>query len=369
MVDNVLFLLVSIGLKFREISKNDIDRVIPSLSKDDWLDLRKLADIQGVTAIALDGLNELIGRYGNKCLVPNIEMAWWRQFILEWMGSMIQIEQLNRIQLSVMDAMASRWSKEGCRVMVFKGQASGTMYPIPNHRSPGDIDCYLFGDYAKGNEIALNMGATVDEGWYKHSVINYKGETFENHQFLICTRGGRRKKRLEKELESYLSRTTHFESLTPFVLCPPDQWLAMFLTYHSCAHFLSEGLRLKQLLDWAQFLKKKQEQINWNEFYEFCEKYHFRTFVDAATAICVNKLGLRILEPSITTSSPYEEMILNSMLYDNDYVHSSGESAWKNRWHLVQNLFRYRWKYKYIYHESVWLQFYRYALGFLFHTE
>ena len=47
------------------------------------------------------------------------------------------------------------------------------------------------------------------------------------------------------------------------ILLPPVQWNAMFLTYHACAHFLSEGLRLKQILDWAMFLKKEQNNVDW----------------------------------------------------------------------------------------------------------
>ena len=50
------------------------------------------------------------------------------------------------------------------------------------------------------------------------------------------------------------------------VLLPPVQWNAMFLTYHACGHFLSEGLRLKQILDWAMFLKKEQNNVDWKAF-------------------------------------------------------------------------------------------------------
>ncbi len=369
MIENCLFLLISLGLDVQKASDADLKATIASLNEEQWVALRMLSEKQGVAAIAFDGLSLLIEKYGYEQIAPNINKEWIKQYVLEWMGLMLQIEQLNKKQQSVMNTMAEQWKDNGCRVMVFKGQASGLMYPKPNHRSPGDIDCYLFGDYAKGNEIARKMGADVDESWYKHSVISYQEETFENHQYLICTRGGRRKKLLEKELERELDKTRRFSLLTQNIVLPPDQWLAMFLTYHSCAHFLSEGLRMKQLLDWAILLKTKQDTIEWNEYYEFCERHHFRRFIDAATAICVNRLGVGITASPITATSPYEEKLIQSMLYDDDYVHSSGESAWRNRWHLVSNLFRYRWKYDEIYQESVWMQLLRYARGYLFHTE
>jgi hypothetical protein len=146
-----------------------------------------------------------------------------------------------------------------------KGQANGTMYPVPDHRSPGDIDCYLFEHYARGNEIARQLDAKVDESWYKHSVINYKGETFENHQYFVHTRDGKRGKKLNEELVEQFKDKSEDIKVIPgtAVEMSPVQWTAMFLTYHACAHFISEGLRLKQILDWAMFLKVHQRDVDW----------------------------------------------------------------------------------------------------------
>ncbi len=271
-----------------------------------------------------------------------------------------------------MDEMAGVWLEHGCRAMVMKGQTNGAMYPKPNHRSPGDIDCYLFENYAKGNDIARKVGADVDESWYKHSVISYKGETFENHQYFVHTRDGKRGKRLNQELVEQLKDKSEEIKVIPgtVVEMPPVQWNAMFLTYHACAHFVSEGLRLKQILDWAMFLKCHQNDVDWTAFYAYCERNHLKRFADAMTTIAVNYLGIKVTQNSqITTDSPYAEKILRNALYEDDYVFSSGESSWKNRWHIVKNLFKYRWKYEEIYQQSVWKQLWWYASGFMFKTE
>ena len=107
------------------------------------------------------------------------------------------------------------------------------------------------------------------------------------------------------------------------ILLPPVQWNAMFLTYHGCAHFLSEGLRLKQILDWAMFLKKEQNNVDWKAFYEYCDRYHFRRFADAMTAISAEYLGVIIENTDITKESPYMEKILRSTLYDDDYIYNA----------------------------------------------
>lgn len=374
---NGLLTLVRLGIETEMVSEVDA-KAFRELTKKNWKTIRAMADKQGVSAIVIDGLSHLVNQYGKDGIAPDIDRDWWQRFVLEGTGAMLQTEQRNGRQLKVMDSLASQWAERGCRVMVFKGQASATMYPKPAHRSPGDIDCYLFDDYARGNDIAREVGAEVDEGWYKHSQIFYQGETFENHQYFVHTRDGKRGKRLQKELleeliiengEWIIGNSSPIEKLTESTILPPVQWSAMFLTYHACAHFVSEGLRLKQLLDWAMLLQKHQDDVDWKAFYAFCERCHLKRFADAATTICFKYLGVKVLNPDIVTNSPYADKILDSALYDDDYVFGSGEGSWHNRWHLVRNLFRYRWKYEDIYEESVWRQLWFYATGYLFHTE
>lgn len=208
-----------------------------------------------------------------------------------------------------------------------------------------------------------------DESWYKHSEIRYQGEVFENHQYFVHTREGKRSKLLQQELLETL-KTDRWDFFPDSnIYLPPVQWNAMFLTYHACAHFITEGLRLKQILDWAIFLQKEQDIIDWEQFYSFCERHHLRRFADALTAISVEHLGIQIKNSAITTVSPYSEKVLNSTLYDDDYIYGAGESKWGGRLHLVKSLFKYRWKYKEIYRQSVWKQLWWYFTGFLFHTE
>lgn len=153
------------------------------------------------------------------------------------------------------------------------------------------------------------------------------------------------------------------------ILLPPVQWNAMFLTYHGCAHFLSEGLRLKQILDWAMFLKKEQNNVDWKAFYEYCDRYHFRRFADAMTAISAEYLGVIIENTDITKEIPYMEKILRSTLYDDDYIYNANETIWQSRWHVIKSLFKYSWKYEEIYQECIFKQLWWYASGYLFHTE
>jgi len=85
--------------------------------------------------------------------------------------------------------------------------------------------------------------------------------------------------------ESAENLTSYFLHLTSNTVMPPVQWTAMFLTYHACAHFISEGLRLKQILDWVMFLKVHQNDVDWKAFWGFCERNHLKVFAEAMNTI------------------------------------------------------------------------------------
>ena len=370
MNEQVLFSLLRLGLGTnKDVQDENIADLFLATEKH-WLQLEETARCHGVSGIVLDGLQVIINELGPGCFSRSITPDKWKLFILQWIGDVQQgYEAGNMQQMVVVDNIQRHWGEAGIRMMLMKGLAMGTYYPEPKHRSPGDIDCYLFDGYTKGNKFAKAWADSVNEGWYKHSVINYKGQTIENHQYFVHTREGKNSKKLNQVLCDTL-KNDHFDVLPGTgVLLPPPMFNALFLTYHAQAHFLEEGLKLKQLLDWAMFLKHDANKIDWSYFYSVCEIYHLRRFAEVATDIAVHYLGVKIDNPKIVTNSPYTEMVIHSTLYDKDFVFNGGQSGWANRWHIIKNLFKYRWKYRDIYQHSVLWQLWWYVVGFVFKRE
>lgn len=362
-MEKELFTLLRLGLGNSNPEQENLSDFI-MLNAALWIRIGELAQEQGVLGVMLDGIERMdaTGIYATRELSKEQK--------LEWIGNVLKCyEARNQHQLVVIADLQKRWDESGLRMMVMKGQAIGTFYPNPKHRAPGDIDCYLFDGYAKSNEAAKEWADNVDEHWYKHSVISYKGQTIENHQYFVHTREGKKSKKLNHTLCDTLKNVKFETLLGTGVLIPPPMFNALFLTYHAQAHFLEEGLKLKQLLDWAMFLKRDADKIDWQEFYAICDKYHLRSFAEVATDIAVHYLGVKLDNPQIVIESPYTVKVIHSTLYDKDYVFSSGQSGWANRWHVVKNLFKYRWKYSEIYQQSIIKQLYYFAIGFVFKTE
>lgn len=368
-MEDAFFKLLRLGLQTRSVEEEDMTDLL-IMPESEWEDLFKLAKRQGVLGVVFDGINAILQKGGKDALDHFEDRRFWRRFIVKWAMTVEQsYEGGNQKQLAVIDDIQKRWSKAGIRTMIMKGMAMGTYYPIPFHRAPGDIDCYLFDDYAKGNELAKEFPADVDEGWYKHSQIHYREQLIENHLFFVHTREGKSSKELERVMVDSLKNVAFEKIPNTEALLPPPLFNALFLSYHALTHFLEEGMRMKQLLDWAVFLKKDADKIDWAVFYRVCEKYHLHRFVDVATDIVVNYLGVRLDNPTITTKNRFTRKVIHSTLYDEDYVFSSGKGGWANRWHIVTNLFKYRWKYQKIYQYSILRQLWFYGWGFVLKTE
>lgn len=148
---DVLLPLLRLGLGYGSTEEVNLSDYIMLPAKK-WDELGEFARKLGVLGIMLDGVEQLESTRLGATRELNVNQK------LEWIGEVLQIEQRNRQQISVMDDLATKWSNNGCRVMVMKGQANATLYLKPKHRNPGDIDCYLFKHYSDGNIIARQEG-------------------------------------------------------------------------------------------------------------------------------------------------------------------------------------------------------------------
>jgi hypothetical protein len=328
-----------------------------------WSAVYNMARKQGVLAVAFDGLTKLFAQ--DKEFAKSFPLS----LKMQWINATCGIEKRYDYSQEVCAELAEKWAEQGVKTLCLKGMAFSTYYPVPNHRECGDFDCYLFDDYAKGNNIARELGAYVDDGWYKHSEIIYRKVMIENHQYIVAIRGGERLKRLHNLLDT-MARTEECKPIFDTQIeMPSAMFNALFLNHHSLTHFLSEGIRLRHILDWAMFIEKEQENLDWERFYSICEEYDLRKFVDCATALAVEIFNIKITNPKIVVTSPYAERVLDSVLNDDNAVFSQNVGAWRKRFMLVRNLFASRWKYKAFSSTGIVAKFASLVWGYITHPE
>ena len=334
-----------------------------ALTEAEWKELYRMSVQQGLLAIVYDAVRQLPA----ECQPP-------RGIKLQWALGVEAIENRFKMQHKASALLADLWAESDIQTIVMKGLAIGTYYPIPAHRECGDLDCFLTkgampissDGYELGNQLCEQIGAKVERDYYKNSHIRYRGLMVENHCFFLPVRGSRNMKVLERHLREVALRGKTGVVPDTKLIVPSADFNAIFLAMHALNHFLSEGIKLRHILDWALLLRSEQDNINWTEFYLWADRMHMTRFADAMTAICVEHFGLQITNPAIHTSSSYAERILHDTIQNSEGIHNKGYSSWKSRFMQIKNKFSFAWKYHKIYQKSLLLELSKSIFAFIF---
>ena len=334
-MEDRLFTLLRIGLDISEPRQEDIT-LFNGMSNSKWGELMSLAQDQGVLGLAFDGVEKIY------TLVKFDDRPAW---LFEAYNGTLLRERLNVHQKIIIEELSSLWGEQGIKMLLLKGQSNGLYYPIPLHRDCGDIDCYLFGDYDNGNNIIKKKGIVVDEDWEKHSKFSFMGETIENHQFFVQTLDTKWWKALHSELSSLIGNDNQ-QFLNSKAFIPPAQFNALFLTYHAMEHFVAGNMRLKQVCDWAMFVKGHYDKIDWGLLRKQCEKYRMDKFLTIMNCFISEFLGVKIGK---SEQKPQRCTLLNkvkkTVFADKDYIWGDGnENKWARRLYYLFYNIKYSWK-------------------------
>ena len=315
----------------------------------DWLGIQTLAEKQGLYAIVLDGIENL----------PESSRPP-QDTLLEWIGEVLQSYEYQYEQYCKAIARLARfYNSHGYKMMILKGYACSLDWPKSSHRPCGDIDIWLFGKQKEADAaLAKEKGVVIDSNHHHHTVFNVGEFTVENHYDFINVYAHRSSAKLEKVFKELGQDETHFvEIYGEEVYLPSPNLHTLFLIKHMASHFAAAEITLRQVLDWAFFVKNHTTEIDWKWLDGMLQKYSMKDFVNCINGICVEDLGFDagifqevqflpalkdqilddILNPEYTSTEP--EGLLHRMIYK------------YKRWH--GNV----WKQRVCYNESRWESF------------
>lgn len=319
-----------------------------------WNGVFRLAAGQGVLALVWDGVQRL---------APESQPP--RELRLRWAYNVERIERRYEVQQRRAAELAGIFAAEEIRTVVLKGLAVSRLYPVPAHRPCGDLDCFLCGEYERGNCVAEAAGAEVSRGFYKHSRIVFHGLTVENHQFCTAVRGSSRAREFERLLQRRLAEGPLEHLAGTALLAPPADFNALFLTRHALSHFLVEGISLRHLCDWAVFIDREGARVDWTAFREVAAEQGLLRFAEILSDLSVRYLGVA-RNPLPADVSAIADRVLHNILFERRHVNDSADGVWLKRLRLLTNVVRDRWKYRDVYGRSFLLELLRFPFGFFF---
>jgi hypothetical protein len=315
----------------------------------DWTELKVHAEQHGLSPIVLDGIERL----PEKQRPPQV-------FLLEWIGDVLQNYECRYKQYGkAISELATFYNRHGFQMMVLKGYACSLDWPKPEHRPTGDIDIWLFGQQKEADEtLAKEKGIEIDASHHHHTVFYWGEFMVENHYDFINVHHHKSHVELEvilKELGQDDSQS--IELYGEKVFLPSANLHALFLLKHLTLHFSTGEINLRQLLDWAFFVKAHGKDVDWERIESVIEQFGLKDIYGIFNAICVEELGFASGIFNFVQFNPYlkqrvEEDIMQTTLSDEAPKNVVRRVCYKyHRWKANE------WKHKLCYRDSMWSAF------------
>ena len=206
-------------------------------------------------------------------------------------------------------------------------------------------------------DLSSIKGIKVDTSHHHHTVFQWGKFTVENHYDFINVYAHRSSAQLEKVFKELGKDDTHSILLDGAKLYLPSPDLhALFLVRHMVSHFASVEINLRQVLDWAFFVRNHGQEVDWEWLAKMLEQYQMDAFFHCINAICVEDLGFeRENFPPVRADAALKERVLD------DIIAPSFTQTPRNT--LKRLLFKFRrwqanaWKQQLCYPESRWTGF------------
>lgn len=312
------------------------------LLPDEWKAVYGLCRQQGVTAIVFDCVKSL----------PLAE-APSRDLLMQWMASAMGVERTMLRMRAAAEEFASEMARHDVPVVVLKGMAFAQYYPNPLHRECGDLDCYMMGKKKEGDKLIAELGGKMEEAGYKHSHLLYKGLTIENHGCFTSFDNTPRGRLTERRLKELLIEEQRALGDTK-LLSPSASFNAFFLLRHAQGHFIEEGIRMRQVLDWAMFLRAVGKCVDWPKVILILEETHTARFAGVITAIVIELLRVEVGDKGLKALADGADKNMVAAVVD-DIMGEQPAIYVRGLWHKVKRIlrrFRRMWRFRSLASES-----------------
>lgn len=301
-----------------------------------WEEISALASMQKVNALIYDGMMML-----PPTLRPEKKIAYQLHLQAEF------VEKSNRRVNAILAQLSENYNSVDCPFVLLKGQGNALLYPKPRHRTPGDIDVFLYrpGDYEKANNWAREQGFEMGAENIHHQEFEYYDTLVENHKY-VSYFGIAKYDRLLNEIVSEIIAGNEFPAVTiqgVSVRVLPHTFNAFFIFQHLFHHFIHLGVGIRQLCDWVLFWNAYSGHINKEEFNQLATRIGLLNAMQVFASVAVKYLGAdpRMFPFAIDTQSEYVDMVMEDIFIGGSFGYALFQhKRFINKWHRKWYTFR-----------------------------
>lgn len=341
-----------------------------SLPNDvNWEEVFALSIRQDVVNIAYDGLRKILESNHEESIVfdtPKLEELRYK-----WIGYGMIADQKFESYLSIVSDLAHLYSEHGYQILLLKGYGLSLYYPVPSHRSTGDIDVSVM---RQGEEEIEPAQIEADKIFQKklgiqvtkskighHSHFTFHGILVENHyEYSNTYLGSIKVKRFESLLQS-LAKTARQERnlYGQTVYLPSPTFNALFLMWHMATHFCNSRMTMRQLCDWGQFISYEYGNVDWLLVDKAIVERGLDQFANTVNYIIKRYLGYNLDCVGSIEESKMAERVIDDIFSTEEYC------SFLTR---INRFPSFGWKFKIVHHSNWFFVMFRSFIMHLFHS-
>lgn len=227
-------LRVSLGLQ-SELS------IVPS--RDHWKQIYMISSKQTLLGVVFNGVEKL----------PESQRPPY-EILSKWIASVVRIEQCNKHLNTRVSELAKVCAEHSVQSCLLKGQGVATLYPNPLRRQAGDIDLWVRGGISETID-AFKQISPLDEICHHHAHCHLFSDTIIEIHFhpswMYCPITNKRLRKFFSLKED--SQFGNFNK-TLGVNVTDVSFDLVFSAVHIYRHLFTEGIGLRQLLDYYYIL-------------------------------------------------------------------------------------------------------------------
>lgn len=219
-----------------------------SLKEADWQVLYAIAQKQALLGVLFYGIQRL----------PK-ELAPEQKLLMQWMvmAEMIRKQNIRLFLDSV--KVCKNFENKGFANCILKGQGNALLYPDPYIRTPGDIDIYLSGGRRKIMKY-VDRVCPNQVMRYHHVDFPVMKTAIEVHftpsYMFFPVHNRRMQKWFGKVMDLQCSNVVTLPDVYGEITVPTTNFNVIYILSHLYRHIFTEGIGLRQLLDYYFVLVK-----------------------------------------------------------------------------------------------------------------
>lgn len=302
--------------------------------KEQWDELFDVACKQALQGIAYAGIERL----------PK-EQRPYSELLIKWYHITLNIRKKNKELTRASILVSEKFEKEGFRNCILKGQGIAQYYPNPELRLPGDIDIWLEGGCNKVIGYVSNIIPDCSPTYHHVDFDVIAGLDIEAHYrptWMYDPFNNRRLQRFFAERSN--NEFTHtIETSEGTLSVPTVAFNMVFIPVHIFRHLFTEGIGMRQILDYYFVLQQKESQAGRNAVVKALKEIGMLRFTQALMYVMQQMFALNeelmIVEPDEKCGKPLmREILLAGNFGKQDTRFAKSRSAYSIS--HIKNLFK-----------------------------